>query len=362
MIDPWGNLQASGNFSFIQQYNPATNQISASGYVYDAAGELTNDGNGNTYTYDRNGMLTASNGAQYVYDALDQRIEKTIGGNSTISIYFQGRRMAELNPATKAWTDLIWDNQAIVAEVGGTRTALPEYRLLGHLGSLAVVTDGSGNPMETNVLTPYGQLTSISSYSVHDPFLFAGLEQDTENASDHGWYRNYSTEQNRWLSPDPYNGSYDIANPQSFNRYSYVMNNPLMFTDPSGRDPFTITVYAICGGVPGACAGVAIDPVTAAVLGGLLAGAELGNLLGWWGGPQFQGSLKPRPKTPCMNAPKSPPGASASANLATVQQATQGMDPVSKLGYVDQTFKTGGLLIIRRCMEEQAGDRILINS
>jgi hypothetical protein len=38
----------------------------------------------------------------------------------------------------------------------------------------------------------------------------------------------------RWLSPDPYDGSYDGSNPQSFNRYTYVMNNPLAAVDPSG--------------------------------------------------------------------------------------------------------------------------------
>ncbi|HEY6248359.1 MAG TPA: RHS repeat-associated core domain-containing protein, partial [Candidatus Angelobacter sp.] len=38
----------------------------------------------------------------------------------------------------------------------------------------------------------------------------------------------------RWLSPDPYAGSMDVANPQSLNRYSYAGNNPLNITDPSG--------------------------------------------------------------------------------------------------------------------------------
>ncbi|HEX3942411.1 MAG TPA: hypothetical protein VHX11_13075 [Acidobacteriaceae bacterium] len=39
------------------------------------------------------------------------------------------------------------------------------------------------------------------------------------------------------MSRDPYSGSYDFSNPQSLNRYSYAMNNPLTFTDPSGLDP-----------------------------------------------------------------------------------------------------------------------------
>lgn len=38
----------------------------------------------------------------------------------------------------------------------------------------------------------------------------------------------------RWFSPDPYSGSYDPLNPQTMNRYAYVLNNPLMFTDALG--------------------------------------------------------------------------------------------------------------------------------
>jgi hypothetical protein len=38
----------------------------------------------------------------------------------------------------------------------------------------------------------------------------------------------------RWMSPDPYMGSMDLNNPQSLNRYTYVGNNPLNWTDPEG--------------------------------------------------------------------------------------------------------------------------------
>src|SRR2546422_11417504 len=44
----------------------------------------------------------------------------------------------------------------------------------------------------------------------------------------------YTPNQGRWLSPDPLAG--DIANPQSLNRYAYVVNNPTNFTDPLGLD------------------------------------------------------------------------------------------------------------------------------
>ncbi len=185
----------------------------------------------NTYQYNADGMLTASSGAQYVYDALNQRVEKTVGSVATEYVYFQGRVLAELNPgSTPPWTDMIYAGGAMIAEVKGSQTATPEYRLLDHLGSLAMTTDNSGNVTGANVFLPFGQLMSSTT---NDAVQFTGLEQDTENSSDHAWFRNYSTEQNRWLRPDPYNGSYDITNPQSFNRYSYVLNNPLAFTDPS---------------------------------------------------------------------------------------------------------------------------------
>ncbi|MEZ4589987.1 MAG: RHS repeat-associated core domain-containing protein [Chloroflexota bacterium] len=45
--------------------------------------------------------------------------------------------------------------------------------------------------------------------------------------------RCFRSNTNRWLSPDTIVP--DPTNPQSFNRYSYVYNNPLIFIDPSGH-------------------------------------------------------------------------------------------------------------------------------
>ena len=117
-----------------------------------------------------------------MYDALNQRVEKTVGGAATEYVYFQGRVLAELNPGTSAWTDMIYANGSMIAEVAGSQTATPEYRLLDHLGSLAVETDNSGNVMGANVFLPFGQLVSSTT---NDAFQFTGLEQDTENSSDH---------------------------------------------------------------------------------------------------------------------------------------------------------------------------------
>jgi RHS repeat-associated protein len=59
-------------------------------------------------------------------------------------------------------------------------------------------------------------------------------ERDEASGLDHTWYRKYENQGGRWTSPDPFISSINLANPQSFNRYSYVENEPTNFIDPSG--------------------------------------------------------------------------------------------------------------------------------
>jgi RHS repeat-associated protein len=59
-------------------------------------------------------------------------------------------------------------------------------------------------------------------------------ERDEATGLDHTWWRKYESSAGRWTSPDPYGGSMTIGDPQSFNRYSYVENDPVNFVDPSG--------------------------------------------------------------------------------------------------------------------------------
>ena len=160
-----------------------------------------------------------------------QRVEKTGGSNPGEVVYFNGRPLALLNPASNSWTDLIWAGSSLIAEVPGSQSGSAVYRLLDHEGSLAATVDSTGGILATNLFTPYGQWMNSGA---GDAYSWAGLFQDTEYSGDAAWYRNYSTRQARWLTPDPYNGSYDLYDPQSFNRYMYVSGNPLGFTDPSG--------------------------------------------------------------------------------------------------------------------------------
>jgi len=82
---------------------------------------------------------------------------------------------------------------------------------------------------------PWGDGQSFSG-SDQDAHHYATLDYDSESNTDHARFRQYSSTEGRFLSPDPYGGSYNPANPQSFNRYEYAMDNPLSNIDPSGLD------------------------------------------------------------------------------------------------------------------------------
>jgi RHS repeat-associated protein len=220
--DSFGNIQQNGSFN--TQYT-AKNQMF--GYAYDSAGNLLSDGI-NVMTWDAESRMTSAGGATYIYDAEGNRVEKQ-GVGVTDTIYFGGQPIARL--AAGQWTDLIYGPTGLLAEVPGTENGQPIYRVQDHLGSTVgtLLADGSFvNPMDYK---PYGQ---VLAGSTSDPYQFTGLERDQESGLDHTQFRQYSSTNGRWMSPDPYSGSMDLSNPQSFNRYSYVGNMPLGFTDPTG--------------------------------------------------------------------------------------------------------------------------------
>ena len=57
--------------------------------------------------------------------------------------------------------------------------------------------------------------------------------------------RRYQSNSTRFAQPDPYDGSYNLSDPQSFNRYAYVQNDPVNFVDPSGLDGETFRINCV---------------------------------------------------------------------------------------------------------------------
>jgi RHS repeat-associated protein len=247
--DPFGNLTQMGTFPFSQSYT-ALNQ--ENGYGYDAKGEGTSDIYGHSLTYDASGMLSnvAGSGETYTYNADGTRAE--IAGPSTNDfIYFGGRPIAVLSAGN--YTDLIYTGSTLISEVAGSQNASPQYRATDSLSSFVGYLEGSGGLSSSVDYAPYGQNFNGSNT---DMFGSTGLKWGSTTAEWLAAYRQFSPQQGRWMTPDPYSGSYDLENPQSLNRYAYVSGNPLGFVDPSG-----LAGAGILTGIGGsACFGFAITP------------------------------------------------------------------------------------------------------
>lgn len=78
---------------------------------------------------------------------------------------------------------------------------------------------------------------------------FTAKERDAESGLDNFGARYDSSALGRFMSADPDNAGTSAGDPQSWNAYSYALNNPLNATDPSGRE----TVFVVCD-TTGRCA------------------------------------------------------------------------------------------------------------
>ena len=95
------------------------------------------------------------------------------------------------------------------------------------------VTNSASAIVSTIELDPWGADTNRSNNGAFQPKKFTSYERDA-NGTDEAMFRRYNRWQSRFDQPDPYNGSYDFTNPQSFNRYAYVQGDPVNLVDPSG--------------------------------------------------------------------------------------------------------------------------------
>jgi len=199
------------------------------------------------------GALTDAAGVvwKYYYDADGKRRikVKTAGGAATEPDGQGGVRLvADHSFYFYEGEDLICqqDMGALVARIPGTddideSVYEPKFLLLDHLGSTRaelVFTESGGvfSPViqEYYDLMPYGEV--IDPPTSQESVLFTGKPKDIESGLTFFGARYYSDQLCRWPSPDPYMPSADVKLPQSWNRYSFTLNNPLRFIDTNGLD------------------------------------------------------------------------------------------------------------------------------
>ncbi len=103
------------------------------------------------------------------------------------------------------------------------------------LGTERARTDLSGNVAETCTSLAFGDWQTCSGTD-ESPVHFAGMNRDIESGLDYTLARQYTSQFGGWMSPDPDNAGADPSNPQTWDAYSYALNNPTTLTDPEGTN------------------------------------------------------------------------------------------------------------------------------
>ncbi len=193
-----------------------------------------------TYSYDADGLLFAVDGGstgKYDYDSLDHRTSATNYAGTFNPVFDAFGRHVSYWSASNALeeADVYTDGEAIAFRSGG----LTHFQHQNWVGTERMRTSYQGAVEVTDQSLPWGDglvKTATVGSALAAQQNFATLDQDSETLTEHASFRQYADSQGHWLSPDPYLGSYDFTNPQTFNRYSYALNDPINNLDPSGLD------------------------------------------------------------------------------------------------------------------------------
>jgi RHS repeat-associated protein len=250
VYDRFGNRwQQNGPQAFLATFtgnNPGNpqNNNRMDGYSYDAAGNLLNDGT-HSYTYDaENRLLKVDNGstATYTYDADGNRVQKVSttgsGGDPAGTwqfLYDQSGRMTQRYNGTLWQGNIYVGGRHLVEDGGGTNFSHADW-----LGTERVRTTNTGAVCESIASLPFGDGQTTTGACYHSsPLHFTGKERDFESGLDYFGARFDSSSMGRFLSADETKYS-SKSDPQSWNLYSYVGNNPLGRIDPDGHNYFWI--------------------------------------------------------------------------------------------------------------------------
>jgi RHS repeat-associated protein len=111
------------------------------------------------------------------------------------------------------------------------------------LGSTVAVSDAAGGEVGRVQYDPYGEvLTSTLPVTLTDR-LFTGQRLDSSTGLYYYNARYYDPHLGRFIQPDSLVP--DPLNPQAWNRFSYVYNNPTSYVDPSGHFPWLLVAVGV---------------------------------------------------------------------------------------------------------------------
>lgn len=255
-----------------------------------------------------------------IHEEGNGRVDFEYGPLKNRSVAYYGGNDEDINERdfTKIYSsiapvELIVDNEnnnsKIITYVGGDGYSAPvvhitkdveeEFLYLhrDHLGSIMSISNSQGELVEQTHYGAWGKVEKYWSVNGGDTLDYAsvlgrgytGHEHFGSVGLIHMNGRMYDANLGRFLSPD--NFIQDPYNTQSFNRYSYVWNNPLKYNDPSGESLIAIAVGVAIGALIGAGTAAVTYAIIAAntgnwdwgafglsVLGGAITGAISGGI------------------------------------------------------------------------------------
>ena len=247
-FDAFGNIQSitTNSTTVNTPTNSATNRLTVPS-TYNAAGDLTL-WQGNTYEYDALNMMRRYRTAAglewaYIYNVDDERVWTYKTGGTESRWYLRGfdSKVLREYTASSAWqiaNDYIYrDGQLLASE---TPTGVRHYHL-DHLGTPRLITDSLGTKKAFHAYYPFGQEATVVDQDA-ERMKFTGHERDLGDPAsdaddlDYMHARFCSPVTGRFLGVDQAPGKPRI--PQSWNRYSYALGNPVRYYDPNGENAF----------------------------------------------------------------------------------------------------------------------------
>lgn len=186
------------------------------------------------------------------YGTDNQRVKSELKQGTTVkkTVYYVGSYEKETTPSGTREIHYISSPYGVVAAaIKQNGASILYYLATDHLGSVTEVFSPNGTVAERNSYDAWGRRRNSTNWSytlepIRDRIISRGFtfhEHLDEFSLINMNGRVYDPILGRFLSPDPYVQAPDFT--QSFNRYSYCVNNPLSFVDPSG-EKFTFWHHA----------------------------------------------------------------------------------------------------------------------
>ncbi len=209
-----------------------------------------------TPTHDaENGLTGVSGGASasFTYDAEGTPVKRWDGQADQTTVYVGElyQKNTDTGQVTKYY---YFESRRVAVRIGGT-----PWLLVDHLGSSMVLVDWNGDKWKEQWYSPFGEKRYPSTGDIAIDRRFTGQRWDATIDLYDYQARYYDPALGRFVQPDTMVP--ELGNPQSLNRYAYVYNNPLRYTDPSGHCPWCISILV------GTATDVAIDFLIAKATG-----------------------------------------------------------------------------------------------